>query len=186
MNKQLDLDSLQALADERNSAGEQLADVAFNWSQQPGYTITSADCEMLNRLRRQWDMATNVAPVFIDRLRKAEAAREGWKLVPVEPTKEMWDAINKLDDEMAAGSYDGKGCSIEQAWNCLLAAAPDSTPTADKAIPLETPAEFALKALVAAGHVSQEKVDKALAIAGKFAAHTRTPTDSADSKGAKG
>lgn len=26
--------------------------------------------------------------------------------------------------EMAAGSYDGKGCSIEQAWNCLLAAAP--------------------------------------------------------------
>lgn len=49
---------------------------------------------------------------------------QGWKLVPIEPTEYMWKAVNKLDDEMAAGSYDGKGCSIEQAWNCLLAAAP--------------------------------------------------------------
>jgi hypothetical protein len=42
----------------------------------------------------------------------------------MEPTREMWTAVNKLDDQMAAGSYDGKGCSIEQAWNCLLDAAP--------------------------------------------------------------
>jgi hypothetical protein len=49
---------------------------------------------------------------------------EGWKLVPVEPTREMWIAVNKLDDQMAAGNYDGKGCSIEQAWDCLLDAAP--------------------------------------------------------------
>lgn len=49
---------------------------------------------------------------------------EGWKLVPVEPTREMWAAFNKLDDEMAAGSYDGTGCSFEQGWNCMLAAAP--------------------------------------------------------------
>lgn len=53
------------------------------------------------------------------------AIPDGWKLVPVEPTKEMWAAVNKLDDEMASGSYDGRGCSIEQAWNCLLAAAPE-------------------------------------------------------------
>jgi hypothetical protein len=115
-----------------------------------------------------------------DRLRKAEAAREGWKWVPVEPTpvmiSEAWRAL--------IGNADY--AKIRSAWDVMLAAAPDSTPTADKAIPLETPAEFALKALVAAGHVSQEKVDKALAIAGKFAAHTRTPTDSADSEGAKG
>jgi hypothetical protein len=52
------------------------------------------------------------------------AAPEGWKLVPVEPTKEMWDAVNKLDDQCAGGNYDGKGCSIEQAWDCLLTAAP--------------------------------------------------------------
>jgi hypothetical protein len=49
---------------------------------------------------------------------------DGWKLVPVEPTREMWTAVNKLDDQMAAGNYDGKGCSIEQAWNCLLDASP--------------------------------------------------------------
>jgi len=47
-----------------------------------------------------------------------------WKLVPVEPTSEMWAAVNKLDDEMAAGGYDGKGASIEQAWACLVDAAP--------------------------------------------------------------
>jgi hypothetical protein len=49
---------------------------------------------------------------------------KGWKMVPVEPTREMWTAVNKLDDQCAAGNYDGKGCSIEQAWNCLLDAAP--------------------------------------------------------------
>ncbi|MGE8659089.1 MAG: hypothetical protein ACN6O8_20285 [Achromobacter sp.] len=49
---------------------------------------------------------------------------DGWKLVPIEPTREMWAAVNKLDDEMAAGGYDGKGASIEQIWACLVDAAP--------------------------------------------------------------
>lgn len=49
---------------------------------------------------------------------------DGWKLVPVEPTRKMWEAVNKLDDEMAAGAYDGKGASIEQIWACLVDAAP--------------------------------------------------------------
>lgn len=52
------------------------------------------------------------------------AAPGGWVMVPVKPTREMWDAVNKLDDQCAAGNFDGKGCSIEQAWDCLLAAAP--------------------------------------------------------------
>jgi hypothetical protein len=59
---------------------------------------------------------------------------KGWKMVPVEPTREMWTAVNKLDDQCAAGSYDGKGCSIEQAWNCLLDAAP-TPPAAQPAVP---------------------------------------------------
>lgn len=50
-----------------------------------------------------------------------------WKLVPAEPTPEMWAAVNKLDDEMAAGSYDGKGASIEQIYNCMVDAAPTQT-----------------------------------------------------------
>jgi hypothetical protein len=61
---------------------------------------------------------------------------EGWKMVPMEPTREMWTAVNKLDDQMAAGNYDGKGCSIEQAWNCLL----DAAPTPPAPVPI-TPAE---------------------------------------------
>lgn len=51
-------------------------------------------------------------------------ATEGWKLVPIEPTKEMWDAVNKLDSQVAANGYDGKGCTIEQAWDCMLDNAP--------------------------------------------------------------
>lgn len=70
----------------------------------------------------------------------APAVPQGWKLVPVEPTRAMWAAVNKLDDEMAAGSYDGKGCSIEQAWNCMLGFAPDApalaaTPAPAPAVP---------------------------------------------------
>ena len=56
----------------------------------------------------------------------ATAVPQGWKLVPIEPTRAMWSAVNKLDDEMAAGSDGGKGCSIEQAWNCMLDFAPDA------------------------------------------------------------
>lgn len=48
---------------------------------------------------------------------------EGWKIVPEEPTTEMWEAVNKLDDEMAAGGSE-HGCTIEQAWHCLYDAAP--------------------------------------------------------------
>lgn len=54
----------------------------------------------------------------------ARAIPAGWALVPIEPTRDMWQAVNKLDDEMAAGGYDGKGCSIEQAWECLIEHAP--------------------------------------------------------------
>jgi hypothetical protein len=57
-------------------------------------------------------------------LASAPRVPQGWKLVPVEPTEAMWAAVNKLDNEMAAGSYDGKGCTIEQTWECMLAAAP--------------------------------------------------------------
>ena len=71
---------------------------------------------------------------FVDQEQPAQPQKEpvAWKLVPVEPTEDMWKAVNKLDDEMAAGSYDGKGCSIEQAWNCLLESAPATSPPAQR------------------------------------------------------
>lgn len=65
-----------------------------------------------------------------DKIAEIYTAPTDWKLVPIEPTKEMWDAVNKLDDQMSAGGYDGKGCSIEQAWNCMLDAAPTRGPDA--------------------------------------------------------
>ena len=55
------------------------------------------------------------------------AVPDGYVLVPIEPTPAMWSAVNKLDDEVAA-NYDGRGCSIEQAWECLLAAAQREKP----------------------------------------------------------
>ena len=69
----------------------------------------------------------------------APAVPQGWKLVPVEPTRAMWAAVNKLDAAGAAGSYDGKGCSIEQAWNCMLDFAPDAP--ALEATPAPAPAQ---------------------------------------------
>ena len=71
----------------------------------------------------------------------APAVPQGWKLVPVEPTRAMWAAVNKLDDEMAAGSYDGKGCSIEQAWNCMLDFAPDAPALEATPAPAPAPAQ---------------------------------------------
>ena len=51
----------QALCDKRHAAakivGGQLANIAFNWAQKPGYVLTSDDVVMLDKLRRQWDEA---------------------------------------------------------------------------------------------------------------------------------
>jgi hypothetical protein len=111
------IDRLRKAEATANEAAEKALDCATKYS-----SIVQAITDPENQ-------PSQYGTVPLAMLRKAEAVREGWKLVPIEPTKEMWDAVNKLDDEMAAGSYDGKGCSIEQAWNCLLDAAPDSTPT---------------------------------------------------------
>ena len=82
---------------------------------------------------------TDPTRIYDDQHNNAPAVPQGWKLVPVEPTRAMWAAVNKLDDEMAAGSYDGKGCSIEQAWNCMLDFAPDAPALA--ATPAPAPAQ---------------------------------------------
>lgn len=77
----------------------------------------------------------------------------GWKLVPIEPTREMWVAVNKLDDEMAAGSYDGKGASIEQVWNCLV----DAAPTPPASAQPERDWELTCDHCNGAGHVFVER-----------------------------
>jgi hypothetical protein len=89
----------------------------------PCSTRYEQDCSECNAIESLRQLLEQPAPVL-----------KGWKMVPVEPTREMWTAVNKLDDQCAAGNYNGKGCSIEQAWNCLLDAAP--TPPAQQAVPL--------------------------------------------------
>ena len=52
---------------------------------------------------------------------------DGWKLVPAEITRSMLDSVSRLDDAMYACG-DHYGASIEQCWECLLAAAPEYKP----------------------------------------------------------
>jgi hypothetical protein len=61
---------------------------------------------------------------LIDRLRKAEAAREGWKLVPVELTEEMHVAAVRTIVRCT-----GNDDFPPRVYRAMLAAAPDSTPT---------------------------------------------------------
>ena len=53
---------------------------------------------------------------------------QGWKLVPIELTREMWDAVNKEDNSAYAGGSH-HGASFEQLWD----AAVDSAPVAPQA-----------------------------------------------------
>lgn len=106
----IDLDALQAAADARNLVGVQLANVAFNWSQQCGYTLTSDDCEMLHRLYKQWDASINVLPALIDRLEKAEAASK-WIMVNERLPDGKFDVLVYCPDtcEQFVGFYAGAG-----------------------------------------------------------------------------
>ena len=92
-----------------------------------------ARAEQAHAERREMQETEQRLRAEISRLQAvaSRAVPDGWKLVPVEPTKAMWAAVNKLDNEMAAGAYDGRGCTIEQAWHCLVDASPqpqDGTP----------------------------------------------------------
>ena len=104
--------------------------------------IKQAHCEGLYAGRTSLKVAQPVQP--------ANPVPDGWKLVPIEPTKEMWAAVNKLDDQMSAGGFDGKGCSIEQAWDCLVESAPTSP--ACESIAQPVPQKSGEKALDLACH----------------------------------
>ena len=49
------------------------------------------------------------------------------RVVPVEPTSEMFAAANKIDNEMYCGGSQ-HGADDEQIWNAMLAAAPQPEP----------------------------------------------------------
>ena len=51
------------------------------------------------------------------------AVAEGWKLVPIEPTKEMREAFHAADDEYQSAKFDVE--SPDHHWTALLEAAPE-------------------------------------------------------------
>ena len=53
----------------------------------------------------------------------------GWRVVPVEPTREMLIAAGKYEDQCAVGNYGGRA-DAEGLWDAMLSAAP----------PMQTPA----------------------------------------------
>lgn len=50
-----------ALPAEARQVGRQLANVAFDLAQRPGHALTSDDCALLDRLRKQWDHALSAS-----------------------------------------------------------------------------------------------------------------------------
>ena len=54
-----------------------------------------------------------------------QKAPAGWKLVPEEPTSNMFRAANKIDNEMFAGGS-SHGAEDEQVWTAMYHAAPEA------------------------------------------------------------
>lgn len=97
--------------------------VAFHWV---------ADCsEHRAKVRRQVDdfLCCNAAPVAP--VAPAGQVPEGWKLVPIEPTNEMWDAGNSAKGKLletreleSGGILNTWESDVAAAWRAMLAAAP--------------------------------------------------------------
>jgi len=63
------------------------------------------------------------ARAAIQALAPVPAAPEGWQLVPDELTREMWAAVNKVDDSAFAGGS-MHGADFESLWDAALSEAP--------------------------------------------------------------
>lgn len=160
MNQHLDLDALQAAAEAAtpgpwNVNYTKLNGKVIHWhvaDRKHGTmnAVAMAD-EDQGELREHSELRANgefiaaanpaVVLALIDRLRKAEAAREGWKLVPIEPTREIISAMScsqARDDEgefpamldlLDFGGENKTHAALKAAYRAAIAAAPDSAPT---------------------------------------------------------
>lgn len=75
-------------------------------------------------LSEEEEMEISLLAIALERLKAtAPAVPEGWKLVPVEPTREMCDAFDKSsaweDVEFWEGSF-----NLASGWEAMLSAAP--------------------------------------------------------------
>lgn len=95
---------------------------AWNNEDEPGLNAAMEEIEIFLLERRTQPEATAPAQDL------SAAIPDGWQLVPIEPTREMWDAESKVDNDAYAGG-NHHGASSEQIWHAMLGAAP--APPAD-------------------------------------------------------
>lgn len=123
-----------------------------------GSRFIAADVRDAAALIEQQAAALEAANARIAELEAAAKATvpDGWKLVPVEPTTEMVSAARIAMSDYEADEYELKAAAALRSGIFVAPTAAHEPVSA---------ASFALRALVAAGHVSQTKVDEAIAIA---------------------
>ena len=83
----------------------------------------TAECNGLHEMLRQEHDRTEKAREEVAALRARFVVPDGYALVPVEPTREMFIAVNKEDDKAyAGGCY--HGAQFDWLWDAALEAAP--------------------------------------------------------------
>lgn len=116
------------LQGELTVAGAVLATQTDDFAHFLSYSGLSAESEEVKeKLKRAFEAGQPVeaAPPVLD----------GWKLVPIEPTGNMYRAAAKIDNEMFAGGS-SHGADDEQIWNAMVDAAP--LPEAGSVAPWES------------------------------------------------
>lgn len=102
-----------------------------HWYQSSDYARLEAEAQTLRdevaALREAHDKEWRRAGMAEENLKAALRARvvvpDGYVLVPVEPTRDMFIAVNKEDDKAYAGGCD-HGAQFDWLWDAALEAAP--------------------------------------------------------------
>lgn len=83
----------------------------------------TAECNGLHEMLRQEHDRTEKAREEVEALRARVVVPDGYALVPIELTRDMWVAVNKEDDKAYAGACD-HGAQFDWLWQAAIDAAP--------------------------------------------------------------
>lgn len=107
----------------KQSAAQQLSNIAYNWAQQEGKTLDARDCALLKELAALFDFENRRAPVSPQPL----APPPGWKLVPVKPTVEMTRAAARWLTNLQVMRPIDKTNAINDAYRAMVTASQGAT-----------------------------------------------------------
>ncbi|WP_426750631.1 hypothetical protein [Pseudomonas aeruginosa] len=100
------------------------------WVKASDYDALAAEAQALReerdrieRNRDMWKGQCERQAEKLEALRARFVVPDGYALVPVEPTREMFIAVNKEDDKAYAGGCD-HGAQFDWLWDAALEAAP--------------------------------------------------------------